>query len=83
MKYLNLSFIWPWVGPEGGFMAKYGQYGVLVGTGIALPVYPPGPPQLHHPGYTPVQHGESCSGVPWPYPGLNMAVGLKSVAQLT
>ena len=47
---------------------------------------PPGTPVLHHPGYTPPHrtlHGPVYTTPRALYTGLNIAVGLKSVDQLT
>ena len=61
-------------------MTNYGSWeGTWLGTGIALPSPPtvpttPGTPPPHGPVYTMPHHGST---------GLNIAVGLKSVAQLS
>ena len=49
------------------------------GTGIALP----GPPMLHHPGYTPPHHCRYGYTLPGHVSQVNSAVGLRSVGQLT
>ena len=62
---------------------KYGVLeGVLVVPGIALPAHPSPP----HPGYTsplPAGHHDRCYRSRRRTRGLNIAVGLKSVAQLS
>ena len=68
-------------------IAKYGSQGWSGGVpGIALLVPTQLPTVPHHPGYTPALHpGHGSTGVRCTVHvrGLNMAVGLRSVDQLT
>ena len=61
-------------------MTKYGSWEVSWwGTGIALP----SPPRYPHPGYTPPPYPTARVHLGVRVSGSNMAVGLKSVAQLS
>ena len=84
MEMSQIAFIWPWVGTLRLNMAKYGSWrAIWVVPGIVpLPTHPhpttPGTPphcRMVMGGLATLPHGS--------YGGRNIAVGLKSVEQLT
>ena len=50
METLELSFLWPWVGPEAENMTNMGP-GMVLGLGTGIPL-PGTHPAIPHPGYT-------------------------------
>ena len=56
---------------------------VWLGTGIALPGTHPAPPSSHTPGTPPLHHGSMLNTGTATPTGVKVAVGLKSVRQLT
>ena len=84
MNRVQNAFIWPWVGPLTLNILNMGPWdGPWWVPGIAPLQHPPGP---HYPGYTlppttaaDVIHAPTAAADG----GVNMVVGLKSVAQLS
>ena len=75
-----IAFIWPWVGPQSQEYTNMGSWDGWVGTGYSPPSTLPGPIPRVHPPTHPSTRSRVRAG---PSHGANMAVGLKSVEQLT
>ena len=77
---MEISFIWPWVGPEASNILNMGP-GRVQGSTRVVPL--PTPPSSHHPGYTSsttLLHAEADTVLA---ARAKEAVGLISVGQLS